>query len=67
MQPSAGTPHIAVLYDIHANLPALEAVVAEVRREGFDRIVIGGDVVPGPMPRETISSMTSAPTGGRGR
>ena len=45
---------IAVLYDIHANLPALEAVMAEVHREGFDRILIGGDVVPGPMPRETI-------------
>lgn len=45
---------LAVLYDIHANLPALESVVAEVRREGIDRIVFGGDVLPGPMPRETV-------------
>ena len=45
---------VAALYDIHANLPALEAVIADVRRAGVDQIVIGGDVVPGPMPRETI-------------
>jgi predicted phosphodiesterase len=45
---------LAVLYDIHANLPALESVVGEVRREGIDRIVFGGDVLPGPMPRETV-------------
>src|SRR3954454_18658609 len=45
---------LAVLYDIHGNLPALEAVIAEVRRDGIDRIVFGGDIVPGPMPRETI-------------
>ena len=45
---------IAVLYDIHGNLPALEAVIAEIRRERIDRIVCGGDVLPGPMPRETI-------------
>ena len=45
---------IAVLYDIHANLAALEAVIAEIRRERIGRIVCGGDVVPGPMPRETI-------------
>lgn len=45
---------VAVLYDIHANLPALEAVVADIRREGIDTIVFGGDVLPGPMPRETM-------------
>lgn len=43
---------LAALYDIHANLPALEAVLAEVRRRGVERILVGGDVVPGPMPRE---------------
>jgi predicted phosphodiesterase len=47
-------PTAAVLYDIHGNLPALEAVIAEIRRERIDRIVCGGDVLPGPMPRETI-------------
>ena len=46
---------IAALYDIHSNLPALEAVLADVRRERVDRIVVGGDVVPGPMPHETMA------------
>lgn len=41
---------VAALYDIHGNLPALEAVLDEVRREGVEQIVIGGDVFPGPMP-----------------
>lgn len=53
---------IAALYDIHGNLPALEAVLAEVRAAGVDRIVIGGDVVPGPMPRETVSALMSLET-----
>jgi predicted phosphodiesterase len=48
---------IAALYDIHGNLPALEAVLDEVRRIGVDRIVVGGDVVPGPMPRETLARL----------
>jgi putative phosphoesterase len=46
---------IAALYDIHSNLPALEAVVRDVRQAGADLIVVGGDVVPGPMPRETLA------------
>lgn len=46
---------VAALYDIHGNLPALEAVMDEVRRAGVDAIVVGGDVLPGPMPRETIA------------
>jgi putative phosphoesterase len=45
---------VAALYDIHGNLPALEAVVGDVRRAGVDAIVVGGDVLPGPMPRETV-------------
>ncbi len=46
---------IAAIYDIHGNLPALVAVVQAIRAEGVDQIVVGGDVVPGPMPRETLS------------
>jgi putative phosphoesterase len=46
---------VAALYDIHSNLPALEAVVRDVRRDKIDRIVVGGDVLPGPMPRETTA------------
>ncbi|MBC7788351.1 MAG: metallophosphoesterase family protein [Anaerolineae bacterium] len=45
---------IAALYDIHGNLPALEAVLQDISRTDADQIVVGGDVVPGPMPRETI-------------
>jgi putative phosphoesterase len=48
---------IAALYDIHGNLPALDAVLDDVRRAGVDRIVVGGDVLPGPMPRETFTRL----------
>src|SRR4051794_7681883 len=53
---------IAVLYDIHGNLPALEAVLAELSREGIDQIMVGGDVVPGPMPRETLDRLADLKT-----
>lgn len=45
---------IAAIYDIHANLCALEAVLSEIRQADVDQIVVGGDVVPGPFPRETL-------------
>ena len=48
---------VAALYDIHANLPALEAVLSDVGKAGVDRVVIGGDVLPGPMPRETLACL----------
>ena len=48
---------IAALYDIHGNLPALEAVLEEVRRAGVDHVVVGGDVLPGPMVRETLACL----------
>jgi putative phosphoesterase len=48
---------VAALYDIHGNLPALEAVLRDIREAAVDRVVIGGDVLPGPMPRETIMSL----------
>ena len=46
---------LAVLCDIHGNLPALEAVVGEVGEASVDRVVVGGDVVPGPMVRESLA------------
>lgn len=46
---------VAALYDIHGNLPALEAVLAEVREAGVDRVVVGGDVLPGPMWRDVLA------------
>ena len=48
---------VAALYDIHANVPALDAVLVEVERAGVDRIVVGGDVVPGPLPVATIERL----------
>ena len=51
---------VAAIYDIHGNLPALEAVLEEIGRVRVDRIVFGGDVVPGPLPRETIGRLLSA-------
>jgi len=53
---------VAALYDIHGNLPALEAVLEEVRDAGVDEVVVGGDVVPGPMPRQSISTLLELST-----
>jgi predicted phosphodiesterase len=50
---------VACLFDIHAVLPALEAVMADVGDARVDRIVVGGDVLPGPMPKETLELLRS--------
>jgi predicted phosphodiesterase len=50
---------IATLYDIHGNLPALEAVLTELERAAPDALVIGGDVVAGPLPVETLELLQS--------
>lgn len=52
---------VAALYDIHANLPALEAVLAEVYNSRVDHIVVGGDVFPGPMPSEVLDLLRDQP------
>jgi putative phosphoesterase len=48
---------VAALYDIHGNRPALEAVLHEIRQAEVEHIVVGGDVVTGPMPRETLTCL----------
>ena len=48
---------VAVLNDIHGNLPALEAVLDEIASAGVERVIVGGDVLPGPMPHETIARL----------
>jgi predicted phosphodiesterase len=48
---------VAALYDIHANLPALEAVLREIEAAEPDRIVIGGDAVTGAMNAETVDAL----------
>jgi putative phosphoesterase len=45
---------VAAISDIHGNLPALEAVLAEVDREGVDEIVVAGDTAHGPWPGEVV-------------
>lgn len=52
---------VAALYDIHGNAPALDAVLADVARDGFDLIVCGGDVVSGPMPAAVLDALTAQP------
>jgi putative phosphoesterase len=49
---------IAVLCDIHGNLPALEAVVPEL---DVDVVVVGGDIASGPFPLETLELLRSLP------
>jgi predicted phosphodiesterase len=45
-----------VLYDIHANLPALEAVLADAEGAGADSYVLGGDYAfAGAWPSETVA------------
>jgi putative phosphoesterase len=48
---------VAAIYDIHGNLPALEAVLEEIRQEKVDHIIVGGDVLPGPMPLESLERL----------
>lgn len=48
---------VAAIYDVHGNLPALEAVLAHIDREGVDLIVSGGDVVLGPIPDATLERL----------
>jgi predicted phosphodiesterase len=48
---------VAALVDVHGNLPALEAVLAEVELEDVDRIVVGGDVLWGPFQSECLAAL----------
>jgi putative phosphoesterase len=52
---------VAAIYDIHGNLPALEAVLNEIKLSDMDLLVVGGDVASGPMPRETLDLLMSLP------
>src|SRR5215217_7895741 len=50
---------VTAIYDIHGNLPALEAVLAELESVKPDLIVVGGDVVAGPMPDEVLDHLVA--------
>ena len=49
---------VAAVYDIHGNLPALEAVLADVDEARADLVLVGGDVVTGPFPSETLERLS---------
>jgi diadenosine tetraphosphatase ApaH/serine/threonine PP2A family protein phosphatase len=52
----------AVLYDVHGNLLALEAVIEDARRETVGRFVFGGDyALFGPRPAETVAMLRELP------
>lgn len=48
---------VAALYDVHGNLPALDAALAAADAAGANTIVVGGDVALGPMPRESLERL----------
>lgn len=51
----------AILSDIHGNLPALDAVLAEIKGMGLRRVLVLGDVVGyGPFPRECLGLVADA-------
>jgi putative phosphoesterase len=50
---------VAVLADIHGNLPALEAVLRDVDAAGADAIVLAGDMTVGPLQAETLDLLNS--------
>jgi putative phosphoesterase len=48
---------VACLYDIHGNLPALDAVLGERDVQRADMVLVGGDVLPGPLAREVMQRL----------
>ena len=49
---------LALLYDVHGNLPALEAVLADAEAAGARRFLLGGDyALFGAWPRETLQRL----------
>jgi hypothetical protein len=47
---------VAALYDVHGNLPALDAVLADAAFARADAVVVGGDGAAGPLPASTCPS-----------
>jgi 3',5'-cyclic AMP phosphodiesterase CpdA len=53
---------IAIIADIHGNLLALDAVLADIAARGIAQIVNLGDIVSGPLwPRETLDRLADIP------
>ncbi len=46
---------IAIISDIHGNLPALEAVLSDIERKGISKIICLGDMIgKGPQSKEVL-------------
>jgi diadenosine tetraphosphatase ApaH/serine/threonine PP2A family protein phosphatase len=53
---------LALLYDVHGNLPALEAVVADAEAAGAEGFLLGGDYAGlGAWPQETLARLGELP------
>src|SRR5256885_16517273 len=53
---------LGILYDVHGNLDALNAVLAEAAGEGIDEWLLGGDYCTfGPWPVETLARLRELP------
>ncbi len=55
---------VAAISDIHGNLPALDAVLAEIDQEGVDVVMVGGDVVSGPFSAQVLDRLAELPSAG---
>jgi predicted phosphodiesterase len=54
---------LAILYDIHGNIDALDAVLADAEAAGADRYLLGGDYgTPSPAPHETLERLRALPS-----
>jgi predicted phosphodiesterase len=51
---------VAALYDIHGNLPALDAVLDQLRGTRVDAIVCGGDAIVGPQSRDVLDRLAAS-------
>lgn len=53
---------IAVITDVHANLPALQAALNALEQEGYDHLIHTGDAISfGPYPNETLDLLFATP------
>jgi diadenosine tetraphosphatase ApaH/serine/threonine PP2A family protein phosphatase len=53
---------LALLYDVHGNLPALESVLQDTRTAGIERFLLGGDyALFGPWPAESVAALRALP------
>jgi predicted phosphodiesterase len=50
---------VLALYDIHGNIDALDAVLADPRAADPDVVVVGGDAVPGPFAAATLARLAA--------